>query len=178
MNAFLNQISNRNFLVPSGYKFSLSRNPKVDFFSTSVNIPGINLGVAVQSNYFKDIPVPGDKISFDDFTLNFIVDENLENYLEIQNWIRGFGFPEYPGQYAELLENDILSENKQNAYSGQSDGTLLIYNSNFVPNIKVNFRGLFPVSLSEINFDSSDTQVAYITSQVTLKYTMYNISKI
>ena len=178
MSAFLNQIANRNFLAPSGYKFSLARNPKVDFFSTSVNIPGINLGVAIQSNYFKDIPIPGDKISFDDFTLNFIVDENLENYLEIQNWIRGFGFPEYPEQYAELLEEDLSNKGKQNASSGQSDGTLLVYNSNFVPNIKVNFRGLFPVSLSDINFDSSDTQVTYITAQVTLKYTMYNISKI
>ena len=178
MNPFLNQISNRNFLSPSGYKFTLTRNPKVDFFSTTVNIPGINLGVAVQSNYFKDIPVPGDKISFDDFTLKFIVDEDIENYLEIQEWIRGFGFPEYPGEYAELLQGDFLNKGIQNASSGQSDGTLIIYNSNFQPNIKINFRGLFPVSLSDINFDSADTTVSYITAEVTLKYTMYNISKL
>lgn len=178
MNPFLSQIGNRNFLAPSGYKFNLTRNPKVDFFSTSVNVPGLNLGVAVQSNYFRDIPVPGDKISFDDFTLRFIVDENIENYLEIQDWIRGFGFPEYPGQYGELLEGDFSNKGVQNASSGQSDGTLIIYNSNFQPNIKVHFRGLFPVSLSEINFDASDTQVSYITAQVTLKYTMYNISRV
>lgn len=178
MNPFLSQIGNRNFLAPSGYKFNLTRNPKVDFFSTSVNVPGLNLGVAVQSNYFRDIPVPGDKISFDDFTLRFIVDENIENYLEIQEWIRGFGFPEYPGQYTELLDGDLSNKGIQNASSGQSDGTLIIYNSNFQPNIKVNFRGLFPVSLSEINFDASDTQVSYITAQVTLKYTMYNISRV
>lgn len=178
MNAFLNQIENRNFLSPSGFKFILSRNRKVDFFSTSVNIPGINLGVAVQSNYFRDIPIPGDKISFDDFSLDFILDENLENYLEIQEWIRGFGFPEYPEQYSELLNNDKINKGKQNASSGQSDGLLIIYNSNFVPNIEIKFKGLFPVSLSEINFDSSDTQVSYLTAKVMLKYTMYNISKI
>lgn len=178
MSPFLSQITNKNFLAPSGYKFSLTRNPKIDFFSTSVNIPGINLGVAVQSNYFSDIPVPGDKISFDNFNLRFIVDENIENYLEIQEWIRGFGFPEYPEQYAELLQGDVLNKGVQTASSGQSNGSLIIYNSNFQPNIKVDFRGLFPVSLSQINFDSSDTEVSYITAEVVLKYTMYNIIKI
>jgi hypothetical protein len=26
--------------------------------------------------------------------IKFLVDENLENYMEIQNWMRGLGFPE------------------------------------------------------------------------------------
>jgi hypothetical protein len=62
-------------------------------FQNSANIPGINLGIVVQPTYLKDIDTPGDKISFSDFTLRFLVDENLENYMEIQNWIRGLGFP-------------------------------------------------------------------------------------
>ena len=89
-----NQIQNRNFLAPVGFKFTLNRAPKVAFFSNSANIPDINLGVAIQPNYLNDIPVPGDKMEFGDFTLRFLVDENLENYMEIQNWIRGLGFPE------------------------------------------------------------------------------------
>jgi hypothetical protein len=42
----------------------------------------------------KDIELPGDKLIFGDLTLRFLVDEDLENYLEIQNWMRGLGYPE------------------------------------------------------------------------------------
>jgi hypothetical protein len=48
MSAFDKQIANRNFLTPLGFKFNLTRAPKVDFFSNSANIPGINLGAAIQ----------------------------------------------------------------------------------------------------------------------------------
>ena len=63
-NAFTRQIQNRNFLSPAGFKFSLAKAPKVDFFSQSVSIPNIELGVAVQTTYLRDIPVPGDKLVY------------------------------------------------------------------------------------------------------------------
>ena len=88
------QIENRNFLAPTGFKFQLNRTPKVTYFGNAVNIPAIDLGVAEQPTYLRDIPLPGDKLQFADFSLRFLVDEGLENYMEIQNWMRGLGFPE------------------------------------------------------------------------------------
>ena len=82
------QLSNRNFLSPVGFKFAISKVPKADFLSNSAMIPGINLGFALQPTYLKDIPVPGDKMSYEDFTLRFLIDENLENYLEVHKWMR------------------------------------------------------------------------------------------
>ena len=100
--AFPNQIENRNFLSPVGFKFILTKYPKVDFFSTKANIPGINLGVAFQPTYLKDIPVPGDKLEFADLSLSFNVDENLENYLSVYNWMVGLGYPENVKQFDDL----------------------------------------------------------------------------
>ena len=60
--AFANQIQNRNFLSPAGFKFSLAKNNKVSFFANSCRIPDISLGTAVQATYLKDIDVPGDKL--------------------------------------------------------------------------------------------------------------------
>ena len=88
------QIDNRNFLAPVGFKFSLKRSPGVAYFCNSANIPDLNLGVANQPNYLRDIPVPGDKIDFGDLNIRFLVDEDLTNYMEIQKWLRGLGFPE------------------------------------------------------------------------------------
>ena len=93
-NLFDKQIQNRNFLSPAGFKFTLQKAPKVDFFSKSVSIPNLTLGAAVQSTYFRDIPVPGDKLQYGDLDVEFFIDENLENYLQIEQWMRGLGFPE------------------------------------------------------------------------------------
>lgn len=173
MSAFDKQIANRNFLTPLGFKFNLARAPKVDFFSNSANIPGINLGAAIQPTYLKDIPIPGDKLVFDDFTMRFNVDENLENYTIVQNWMRGLGYPESVYEYIEWKDSD---PNNPGQDPNVSDGTLIVYNSNFQPSTMVKFQGLFPVSLSSIEFDASDTDVQYVTASVTFKYVLYKIA--
>ena len=170
---FDKQIANRNFLSPLGFKFNLARAPKVDFFSNSANIPGINLGVAIQPTYLKDIPIPGDKLVFDDFNMRFNVDENLENYTIIQNWMRGLGYPESIYEYSEWKDSD---PNNPGQDPNISDGTLIVYNSNFQPSTLVKFQGMFPTSLSAIDFDATQTDVQYAVASVTFKYVLYTIS--
>lgn len=172
------QISNKSFLSPTGFKFTLAKKPKIDFFCDSAGLPGINLGVAVQPTYLKTIPVPGDVLTYDDLTLSFNVDEDMENYLEVYNWLIQFGFPRDAGQYQQLLNEDPNSEGKQSAISGMSDGSLVIYNSNYRPNIQVNFKDLFPVSLSSLQFESKVNDIQYLTAQVVFKYTIYEIVKL
>ncbi len=175
-NLFDNQIQNRNFLSPIGFKFVLNKAPKVAFFSNTANIPRIDLGTTVQPNYLRDIPVPGDKMEFEDFTLRFLVDEDLENYIEIQNWIRGLGFPENLKEIYDLQTNTAGVNNKQNPMNNiYSDGTLEVLNSNKNINFKVVFRDLFPYTLSSLDFDATDEDVNYFTAEVVFKYTMYNI---
>jgi len=170
------QIDNRNFLSPTGFKFTLTRTPKVAFFCNQANIPDLTLGVAVQPSYTKMLPTPGDMIEFGDLTLRFLVDENLENYMQIQNWIRGLGFPEQISQFAELEESGLVQGNylkdRQNIYS---DGTLQVLTSSQIPNFQIVFQDLFPYSLSTMTFDATDTDVQYFTADVSFKYTIYNI---
>jgi hypothetical protein len=170
---FGNQISNRNFLSLSGFKFNLARVPKVDFFSKSANIPGINLGVAIQPSYLKDIPIPGDKLVFDDFRITFNVDENLENYNTIQNWMRGLGYPESIYEYTQWKQSD---PNNPNQDPNLSDGSLLIFNSNFQPTTIVRFQGMFPTSISDIEFDATSPDIQYAVATVTFKYALYKIA--
>jgi len=171
-----NQIQNRNFLAPVGFKFTLNRAPKVAFFSNSANIPDITLGVAYQPNYLTDIPVPGDKMEFGDFTLRFLVDENLENYLEIQKWMRGLGFPESLKEiYNFQNDNEKFEQPDKTQMNLYSDGTLVILNSNQNLNFQVIFRSMFPYSLSTLQFDATDQDIQYLTADVSFKYMMYNI---
>ena len=67
------EITNRNYLSPTGFKFSLQRSPGPAFFATEASLPDIELGVALQTSYLKDIPVPGDKIEYGDLISSFLL---------------------------------------------------------------------------------------------------------
>ena len=173
---FKGQIENRNFLSSVGFKFTLNRAPKVAFFSNTANIPSITLGVATQPNYLNDIPVPGDKMEFEDFTLRFLVDENLENYMEIQNWMRGLGFPESLKEIYDWQETNEQFEQPHNSQLNlYSDGTLLVLNSNKNFNFNIKFSSMFPYQLSTLQFDATSADEEYFTADVSFKYMMYNI---
>jgi hypothetical protein len=173
----VSQIENRNFLSPTGFKFTLKRSPRVAFFCNQANIPELNLGLANQATWLKDLDVPGDKIIFGDLNLRFLVDENLENYMEIQNWIRGLGYPESMQEFRDLESEATVPSNFPNSGDDiYSDGTLQVLSSNLVAKFNVNFKDLFPYSLSTIVFDATDTDIQYFTADVSFKYTIYNIT--
>jgi len=169
---FPNQIENRNFLSPIGFKFTLAKYPKVSFFSNSTRIPEINMGTAIQPTYLKDLDVPGDKLSYGDFSLRFLVDENMENYMTVHNWLTGLGYPETTQQFKDLTTNDDGIRDLKEQFS---DGSLHILNSNFRTQAIVKFRDLFPTSLTSLEFEASDTDINYFTAEVGFKYTVYNI---
>ena len=169
---FAKQIANRNFLAPVGFKFTLAKEPKVDFFSNSCRIPEISLGTALQPSYLKDIDVPGDKLSYGDFSFRFLVDENLENYMKIHNWLTGLGYPETTQQYKDLTTNLDGIRDPKEAFS---DGALHILNSNYRDIAIVKFNDLFPVFLTPLEFEATDTDINYFTAEVTFKYTIYNV---
>jgi hypothetical protein len=169
---FRNQIQNRNFLAPVGFKFTLAKYPKVDFFSNSARIPEITLGTAIQPSYLKDIDIPGEKLTFGDLNIRFLVDENMENYMAVHNWLKGVGFPETPQQFKDqTTDSDGLRDEKEVF----SDGSLHILNSNFQDVAIVKFNDLFPVGLTSLEFDATETDINYFTAEATMRYTVYNI---
>ena len=128
----------------------------------------------------KDIPLPGEIIDFEDLTLRFLVDEDLQNYQEIQNWMRGLGFPESLQEIYDLQNQTqgttkLLGQNStMNIYS---DGTLTILDAMQNDNFKVKFSDLFPFSLSTIQFDATMADTEYFTAEVAFKYLNYTIVK-
>jgi hypothetical protein len=171
------QIENRNPLRPSQFRFTLARAPKVTFFSNQANLPSMSLGIANQATYLKDIPVPGDKINFEDLTLKFIVDEDLVNYTEIYNWIKGLGYPEDLEQIYDLQRENKNRYSRLNSQMNiYSDGTLQILTSNQRPNVQVKFYDLFPYDLTTLIFDATVTDGDPLTAQAKFKYTFFELT--
>ena len=102
-----------------------------------------------------------------------MVDENMENYLAVYNWLTGLGFPESGKQFKEIITD---SDGQRDMKEPFCDGTLRILNSNYREVAKVKFQDLFPVSLTSLDFDATATDVQYFTAEATFKYTIYNLS--
>ena len=166
------QTANRSFLVPNSFNFTIERAPTVGCFGSIINVPGMTLGVVNQPTYLKEIPRPGEILDFADLELTFMVDEGLENYLEIDKWMRGLGFPESLQQIYDLQDSADIDGVGLNIYS---DATLIINNNQNKPIFRVSFKDLFPYYLSPLEFNSQVTDVEYLQARVGFKYSIYNI---
>ena len=100
------------------------------------------------------------------------MDEQLENYMAIHNWLTGLGFPQTTQEFKNLTTD---SENIRDLNEQFSDGSLHILNSNYRDVAIVKFDGMFPTSLSSLEFEATDGDINYFTAEVTFKYTVYNI---
>ena len=133
----------------------------------------MSLGLATQPTYLKDIDIPGEKLTYGDFNLRFLVDENMENYMAVYEWLVGLGFPETTKQFKDLTTDSADQRDLKEAFC---DGTLRILNSNYREIAKVKFQDLFPVSLTSLDFDATNADVEYFTAEATFKYTIYDLT--
>ena len=155
------QPSNRNFLNPIGYLLKLEKFEGVDFFCQGANVPDISMPSIDVASPFRSLPIiPGGGVSFGDFAVQFIVDEDLVNYNSIHKWMRDNGNADQMARTTP--EKDIYT-----------DGQLHIVTSQYNPAFVVEFRDLFPVSLTNLQFDATIGDVEYITANVTFKHQQF-----
>ena len=167
MSAVGNIPTNKNFLSPLNFVFTIKKTPGVNYFVQSASVPGISTGhaqTATPFNYMKDV---GDKLTFSDLNITFRVDEDMKNYKEIYDWIIGNSRQSFEG-YAAQTRAAMGAGVK-------SDATLIILNSAKQPMIEVAFKDMFPVALSELVFDTRLQDVTYIDALATFVYQSYTI---
>ena len=131
-----------------------------------------------RSNPYKDLDVPGDKLVYDDFRVSFVVDEELENYKQIYKWMIGLGYPNSQRDFTDMkLEDPYYTKlgDRENPFAEFSDGTLQILNSNLRAQSYVKIQSMFPVSLSTLDFDASNTDINYFQAQVVFKYQIFQL---
>ena len=176
-----------DYASPTQFRFGIHQLPKVEFFTVSANLPGISAGIATQSTPFKDIPIMGEKIDYANLTISFIVDEYLENYISLHNWMVGIGFPEKRSQFRTFRDvtsktpasGDTPSVDRIGAATADksmySDAFLQILSNKNNPIVEVNFENMFPISLSALDFNQSATDVEYMIATAEFAYQIYEI---
>jgi len=170
MSTIKDQPSNLNLMSPTGFRFALNRTPGINYFTYSAPLPTLSLGEYDVQDPFVALPYPGDKLRYEPLSLRFRVDEDLTNYLEIHNWLVSLGYPESFEQSA--YQNNASAFKTNDIYS---DGSLIILSSHHNPNLRINFEDMFPISLTELNFDASLADIQYLEATVTFRYKIYTI---
>ena len=189
INALARQPTELDYADPTKFKFSITKLPKVEFFTTAANLPGINLGESILPTPFKQVPVMGDDLTFDNLEITFLVDEKLENYIELHQWLVGIGFPKARTQFSsfrkdesqtfptvESVKGDVTNPGTPSGIQAMfGDATLTIMTSKNNPVIEVRFSDLYPVALSGLAFNQQETDVTYLTATATFTYKLYEM---
>ena len=176
-----------DYASPTQFRFGVHQLPKVEFFTVGANLPGISAGVATHATPFKDIPIMGEKLTYENLSISFIVDEYLENYISLHNWMVGIGFPEKREQFRTF--RDITSNTPASGKtptvdtigrttadrSMYSDAFLQILSNKNNPIVEVNFENAFPISLSALDFSQAATDVEYMVATAEFAYQIYEI---
>ena len=180
--SWVNSLPTTNdFLRPNAFKFSIKDMPKTSFTCQSANIPDLQLGFATQPTPFIDVPTIGDKISFGEFTIRFIIAEDMSNYLEMYRWLIALGFPDNYSQFKTFTNNRpgrfpfVTKTSGKEEVLAYSDGTLTILDSTNTPKVNIIFKNLFPVSLQALDFDIASASVEYFTAIASFKYTIFEV---
>ena len=184
-----------DYASPTQFRFGIHQLPKVEFFAVSATIPAIALSDVVIPTPFKSIPMMGDQLTFDNLSVSFIVDEYLENFLSIHEWLTAIGFPKNRKQFSEFKTNisntpigarstaststdvgDVKAASPNNALF--SDATLTILSNKNNPIVNVFFRDLYPVAMTALDYNQGATDVEYLTASIDFAYQIYEIEAI
>ena len=175
-NWFKDELTNRNFLSPIGFRFVLEKGKKTAFLCQKAEIPNLTLGqVEIPTRGYAVSPIEGN-IKYSDLNIDFIVDEDLRNYMEIHNWIRALGLPSDTNErkeWEDVWRQKGTAANSQNIK--YSDATLQVLNNNNLYNFDVVFKDLFPVDLSTIPFDVTGNDNDFFTASATFRYLVFEV---
>tara|TARA_B100001996_G_scaffold193386_1_gene148073 strand:+ start:1143 stop:1688 length:546 start_codon:yes stop_codon:yes gene_type:complete len=170
-NWYQDQITNKNFLSPIGFIFLLEKAKKVSFLCQKAEIPSVSVGnIDIPTRGMARIPIEGNVV-YGDLSLEFVVDEDLQNYMEIHNWIRALGTPQDFKERKEWVDKF----SRQESDARFSDATLQVLNNNNLVNFDVVFKQLFPIELTSLPFDVTQTDNEYFTATAMFKYMLYEV---
>ena len=194
-NSLTRQPTKLDYASPTQFKFNILKLPKVEYFCTSVTIPGIELSSGgTQATTLKDIPIPGNKLTYEPLQMRFIVDENLENFQEIHGWLVGLGYPRDHTEFQNLLasgtdrfpgrgtavKTEPGKDRNATADTGgtYSDATLTVLSSKNNAQVEIRFRDVYPTGLTGLQYDQQAGDVDYLTATVSFNYFVYDFASV
>lgn len=128
-----------NLLKPQNFSMEFNRAPNCVFHCRQVPLPNMSIGqITNGTGQEVNYKVPASIEMYDPMTLMFAVDEDLNNYNEIFDWMEQIRDEDYDYERHTSDASVILHTNKNN------------------PNKEYVYIDCWPMTLSEITFNGND----------------------
>lgn len=159
--------TNINYLQPTSFKLLLDRKnyPNLEFFCQSVTHPGMLLSpVEVPFRKIQGVPFPGDVLTFNELSANIILDEDMQGYTEMYNWIR------------RILDTPL--KGTLDGISAYADITLMILSSQNNTTRQIKYLDCVPTALGDIQFESTADGTSFITFAASFRFNYFELKGI
>ena len=173
MTALSRTPQNTNLLQPTKFLLTFDRIGAATYFCQSVNIPGVSVGQAPINFPSVIVYSPGNQITYNNFNMTFLVNEDVQSWKDLHDWFRSFASPD--GTDERNLKTALQNQYNNMASDKQqySDATLTVLSALNNPILRVEFTNMFPVSLSDIMFDTKQSADDVITADATFVYDQF-----
>lgn len=164
-----NNPENTNFLQSSKYTFVIPNLPFARYFCQSVNLPGVSSSeVEIPTPYSNTFRHPT-KMQFENFSITFLVDEDMKVWEETYNWIVSLTRPLSGKQYIKVRDKEA---------SPYQDGMLTVNTNANIPNIRIQFKNVFPIALGGVQFGTTASAETTPTADLTFRYDYFEFVRI
>lgn len=159
---------NTNYLQPTKFTLTFSRMPTVTYFCQEINLPGVSTGQAPINFPGQQVYAPGNQLKYNDLNVVFTINEDMQSWKEVYNWLLSFASPLGTDQRNLLTQEQNSGGIKNKEY--YSDATLTILSALNNPVVRINFINIFPISLSDLQFDTKLSADTILTASSTFVY--------
>ena len=153
-----------SFLPANFFQLNFPKIADTTLYIQKTKLPSISLGVTPIGTPFSTMKEPGVNLTYDNFTCQFVLDEEFEGYLAVYEWMKGLGFPESFDQYKDLKNSDTSRENLI------TDAALIVHNASGNAKMQFEFKNIFPIFLGDVDFDVTITNAEPILVPVVFAY--------
>jgi hypothetical protein len=162
---------NFNYLQPTSFKLVIDRRnyPNLEFFCQTITHPGMILNpVELAIPRLSGIPMPGESLTFNELSTNVILDENLEGYSEMYNWILRL----VNTNIGNGGRGSISTDTNTPTYA---DITLSILSSHNNQTKQIRYLDCVPTSLGDIVFESTADGQTFITFAASFRFNYFKL---
>lgn len=165
---------NQSFFHPKNFQITFDRIANTVFYCTQGNLPGMSIPALIQPTPLIDLRLPGNKLQFEPLVITFNVDDKLNTWLNIYDWIFSLS-GNTTNNYANLANTAVSSRGTPlwSVRPPYSDAALTVMTPKNNPLIRFHFYNCFPTTLTGLEFDTSKSADEQLRASATFVFDYY-----
>jgi len=161
--------TNFNYLQPNNFQVSIERKRfgNLTFFAQTVNHPGLTVTApALAVPRLANVAVAGDTVNIDELSMDIILDEDMNTYTEMYDWLN-----------YSVQKNYTTPRNRkeEDVYIPEADITLNILSSHNNKVKQIKYIDCVPTSLGVLTLQSTLTDTQPLTFPITFRTSYFEI---